>query len=137
MDDVRTLEVPPDLAQLAPVRRFAATAADDLGAEVDRSDLALVIGELVANAILHGQAPVRLEISSTADHGLAISVHDGGAELPQVIRGAPWDATGHRGMVLVDALTTGWGVELEPGGKRVWAQLAPAGVSPRSGARPG
>lgn len=137
MDAVRTLEVPPDLAQLASVRRFAAEVADDLGALVDRDDLAVVIGELVANAMLHGHGPVRLEIGPAGAGGLAIAVHDASGELPQVVRGGPWDATGHRGMVLVEALTDGWGVDLEPGGKRVWARLAPAGVSPRSGARPG
>ncbi|MFN8016601.1 MAG: ATP-binding protein [Acidimicrobiales bacterium] len=136
MDAARTMELE-DLGQLAAVRRFVAAAADELGAQVDRGDLALVIGELAANALLHGGAPARIEVAAGDDGGLVLRVHDASSTLPEVVRGDPWDATGHRGMVLVETLAASWGAEVEPGGKQVWAHLAPAPVSPRSAARRG
>jgi hypothetical protein len=42
---------------------------------------------------------------------------------PVVRRNPQEDDTAGRGLMLVDALTTHWGVTATPWGKRVWAEL--------------
>jgi hypothetical protein len=86
-------------------------------------DAALVVTELVTNALLHGSPPVRLRLQDVRD-GVRLEVADGGTELPVAVRRSSVAMTG-RGLALVDALSRSWGVEQdERGGKVVWAELA-------------
>lgn len=121
------MRFPADPAHLAAVRDFAAHAADDLGSTVSRADLALVVGELAANAALHQRGEAELVVRSCDDGGLDVEVHDHDAVLPHAHDAAPDDPAGHRGLAIVRAVSAAWGVEPEPGGKRVWAHLTPVG----------
>ena len=125
MSDHRSLRFPADTAHLAAVRQFAAAAADDLGSTVSRADLALIVGELAANAVLHQTGDAELVLRSCDDGGLDVEVHDHDALLPHAHDSEPWDPEGHRGLHIVSVVSASWGVEAEPGGKRVWAHLAP------------
>ncbi|PWI10609.1 hypothetical protein DIZ27_11225 [Streptomyces sp. NWU339] len=88
----------------------------------------LIVAELAANAVLHGRVPGRdfaLSLSYDAGQGtVRIEVADTHPALPT--RKAPdSDEDGGRGLVLVDALATAWGVCDRPGpGKTVWAECA-------------
>lgn len=89
---------------------------------------ALVLSELVTNAITHGQVDGRyIETWFVWDrNGVRIEVHDAGDQWPVVRKAAKDDERG-RGLALVDALVgpEGWGVSERDGvGKRVWARLA-------------
>ena len=121
------LRFPPEVTALAAVRRFAAQAADDLDSGVDRDDLAVVVGELAANAAIHQDGEVEVAISAMDGGGLEVEVIDRDRTHLEVIDGPAWDVEGHRGLFLVEALSAAWGVEVGEDGKRVWAQLAPAG----------
>lgn len=103
----------------------------DIAAEVD-----VIVGELVANAVLHGIPPIRATV--TLDHGVyRIAVHDQDPEM-----GSP--TADSRGLTIVAHLTTGWGVTHDgDGGKSVWAELAapapqtgPADITPGPHPRP-
>lgn len=93
-------------------------------------DVELVVGELAANAVLHGRVPGRdFEVRLGYD-GLRvrIEVSDArGDRLPPEVAAAvdPWSSEGGRGLVLVRALARDWGVTPRaPGpGKTVWACL--------------
>lgn len=126
----RSLRFPADVAHLASVRDFARDAARDLGVAVAEDDLAVVVGELAANAAVHQQGEAEITVAAV-DDGLLIEVRDGDAFVPDVVRGDAWDTEGHRGLFLVDALSRVWGVEPLDEGKRVWAVLA---AQPTSGA---
>ncbi|GHJ38686.1 ATP-binding protein [Streptomyces sp. TS71-3] len=96
-------------------------------------DAVLVISELVTNAIAHttgSQVVCRLRAGRT---GLRIEVQDqgGGAATPHPRSPAHEDERG-RGLVLVGALSSTWGVRQNPGGpgRTVWAEL------PLTSARP-
>ncbi len=90
-------------------------------------DAALVVTELVTNALLHGGPPVRLRLWEVPE-GVRLEVADRGAELPVAGRRSSVAMTG-RGLALVEALTRSWGVaEDERGGKVVWAELADDGA---------
>ena len=91
----------------------------------DAAELALT--ELIANVVRH--VPGRLcqtFIFRLPDGGVRVEVADGRAELPCVTAGDALDEDG-RGMLLVDAVTDRWGVELrrDGAGKTVWFECLP------------
>ncbi|ONH25364.1 ATP-binding protein [Pseudofrankia asymbiotica] len=103
------------------VRRLCRDA--DLGA--DTSDAAVLLAsETVTNAIVHGGPPTHLVIRASAS-GIRVEVTDGTALLPVVGPARP-DATNGRGIRLIDALATRWGVQRHPDGKTVWFEIASA-----------
>lgn len=92
-------------------------------------DVELVVGELAANAVLHGRVPGRdFEVRLGYD-GLRVRVEVSdarGDRLPSEAAVDPWSAEGGRGLVLVRALAREWGVaprERGGPGKTVWACL--------------
>ncbi|MFF3895312.1 ATP-binding protein [Streptomyces sp. NPDC001812] len=103
----------------------------------------LVVGELAANAVLHGRVPGRdFALRLVHDNGkdlIRIEVSDTHSALPA--RRAPGaDEDGGRGLILVDALAVDWGVRDRPGpGKTVWAECAtaPRSLTHPSAPRPG
>jgi len=85
------------------------------------STAALLVGELVTNALLHGLPPVRLRLRSAAGR-LSIEVFDRGDLLPDRGRVGPEDESG-RGLLMVEVLADGWGSRASAPGKVVWAEL--------------
>jgi signal transduction histidine kinase len=80
----------------------------------------LIVGELVANAVCHGEMPIWIRLS--ADGGrLRVEVHDGGAGRPVRTDAGGGDECG-RGLELVDGL-----IEPHGGERGVISDLAGAG----------
>jgi anti-sigma regulatory factor (Ser/Thr protein kinase) len=79
---------------------------------------AVAFSELVTNAVLHGSGQVTVRV--LVERGrVECEVADGACDLPVVCE-AQADDEHHRGMSLVDALTTEWHVRPRPeGGKSV------------------
>ena len=86
-----------------------------------RDDAALVVSELVTNALRHGAGTVVLR-ASFVDGRLNIAVTDSGDALPRQL---PIDAEriGGLGLHIVERVSGEWGVSPFPGGKTVWAVL--------------
>ena len=84
-------------------------------------DVALVVTELVVNAVRHAGTDVTLHLHPI-DGGVRLEVWDGSTR-PLRPRDARGSDEGGRGLLLVDALSTRYGVEAESRGKRVWAEL--------------
>ncbi|MDQ0788268.1 anti-sigma regulatory factor (Ser/Thr protein kinase) [Streptomyces sp. B3I8] len=92
--------------------------------------VALVVGELAANAVRHGRVPGRdfgLRLAMDEAAGLVrVEVADAdSAHRPPAVPPAagPEDESG-RGLLLVDVLATRWGsAPREPVGKTVWAEV--------------
>src|SRR3954451_4627369 len=88
--------------------------------------LVLLVSELVTNAVVHTGCPavlrlslpgvaaesatVRLEVADTSDR----------APVPRCVDG---EATGGRGLALVDGLADRWGWNADGAGKRIWCEL--------------
>jgi anti-sigma regulatory factor (Ser/Thr protein kinase) len=85
-------------------------------------DVELVVAELVTNAALHGEPPVVMSIAASPE-GVRVEVEDGGRALPiEVVQSS--DAMTGRGLTLVAALASSWGVESGRSGKVVWAEFS-------------
>ncbi|MFD0431314.1 ATP-binding protein [Streptomyces zhihengii] len=81
----------------------------------------LVVSELVTNAIAHTRGEVRLNLTLSSDR-LRVAVTDASPRSP-VKPQVEWDATGGRGLLIVEATTAAWGAVPLSGGKQVWAEI--------------
>ncbi|WP_146149274.1 ATP-binding protein [Kineococcus rhizosphaerae] len=68
----------------------------------------LLTSELVQNALDHGRAPVTLSLTHD-DEGILVGITDGEGSGPRLLPQTPQAVDG-RGIALVDALATAWGV---------------------------
>jgi anti-sigma regulatory factor (Ser/Thr protein kinase) len=85
-------------------------------------DVALVVSELVTNALVHAGTPFALSLEVLRD-SILVTVRDESSSRPYVASAPDWE-TGGRGMRIVDLLSREWGVTAGPhGGKSVWASF--------------
>jgi anti-sigma regulatory factor (Ser/Thr protein kinase) len=81
-----------------------------------REEVTLIVSELATNAILHGASPVYVQVN-IADQIARVEVED-------AFPGWCKPAEDSRGMVVVDGLSSCWGVNSDDGlGKVVWAEI--------------
>ena len=106
-------------ASVAVARDAAHTFCPGLsGQRLD--DLRLVLSELVANAVVHGQgSTIEVRVAAT-DGVIRGEVVDDGDGFTVPARPEP-DALGGRGLSIVDTLAQDWGVER--GSTHVWFEL--------------
>ncbi|WP_345632964.1 ATP-binding protein [Streptomyces thinghirensis] len=126
------LEVRPDPSEVGRARRWARSRLAGAGIQADEplaETLVLLVSELVTNAVVHTgssavlrlvlpgavaeeaeEATVRLEVDDASDR----------APVPRCVDG---EATGGRGLALVDGLADRWGWSREGTGKRIWCEL--------------
>lgn len=114
-----------DITVLASLRDFAVATAHQLGSAIEPDTLAVVVGELAANAAVHQDGEASLQLVPLHDGGLRIVVDDLSQAMPQLVEHEAWDVDGHRGLQLLGALTSEWGAESTETGKRVWAVMRP------------
>jgi CheY-like chemotaxis protein len=110
-------------ASVSKAREFVAGTLAEWDTGVDAGDALVVASELVTNAIVHGRTACELQLSITPN-AVRIEARDGGGGTPDPM--APTKTGTHgRGLHIVAALTSAWGIEDIPsGGKIVWAELA-------------
>ena len=107
-------------------RRFVRTHAAELPADLV-ADATLLVSELVTNAVRHGRPAISLVVSLDPPL-IGVSVHDDGCAFhPLPLSRPPASATGGRGLMLLDQLSSRWGIEPHdpPPGKVVWFRLDP------------
>ncbi len=121
-------DLPATPRSVVAARRLLRELLAAWGAPQDREDAELLVTELVANVVDHvgGEQLLTLEVD-LADDWLRIAVVDGSAVRPVVQELSGVRPRG-RGMQMVAAIATRWGVEDHHGGKRVWLDLVPSGV---------
>ena len=87
------------------------------------SDAALIVTELATNAVVHARSEFTVAIASSGG-AVRIEVRDGSTHAPTTRVPSP-SMTGGRGLSIVDALASAWGVLRAGDGKVVWVQLLP------------
>ena len=111
----------------APSRARAFVAERTAGLpELFVATAALLVSELVSNAVRHGAPSICLHVRVDPDR-VVVAVRDGAAQLP-VTPGADLGRTTGRGLLITAALADSWGVLPEDAstggrGKTVWAQV--------------
>jgi len=100
---------------------------EDVCATCDVGDLsdnaALLVSELVTNAVLHARTGC-VVIAEIDGDTLRVDVIDGAGDTAAVAPGVErLGADGGRGLVIVDVLSTDWGVAEHAEGKSVWFSL--------------
>ncbi|MFE9450993.1 SpoIIE family protein phosphatase [Streptomyces sp. NPDC006739] len=104
-------------------RRFSRRTLRGWHVPADALDTALlVVSELVTNALVHTGGPVRLDLT-LLDHRLRVAVADASPRTPVQPPDIGWEATGGRGILLVEAVSAAWGTVPAGGGKQVWADI--------------
>lgn len=89
----------------------------------EREETALLCtDELVTNAIVHVCSDIEVVVL-LLDAGIRVEVHDRSSR-PPLRRVAASDAEEGRGLELVEALSSRWGVDPAHRGKSVWFELA-------------
>lgn len=110
-----------DPGVLGRARHEAMRRCRELGRTDLCDDAALVVGELVTNAVLHGGGCTGVGLEPTGD-GIRIEVRDASRLPPLLGRPTEGSLTG-RGLRLVDSVSARWGADAERSGKVVWAEL--------------
>jgi serine phosphatase RsbU (regulator of sigma subunit) len=108
-------------------RALAVETARAAGRTDLADDVALVVTELVTNAVLHAGGCASVEVLPVGE-GLRVEVADNSPNPP--VYGRPSeDALTGRGIRLVAAISARWGVDSRPeGGKVVWAEVTGEGA---------
>src|SRR5262249_45194058 len=83
------------------------------------ADARLVVSELVTNAVLHARTPIELQVL-VGRATLRIEVTDSGLDRPRM-----WAERdrGGRGLPIVEAVATGWGILDQGSRKTVWCEI--------------
>lgn len=107
----------------APARRLTDAALCCWGLGELADDGALVVSELVANAVRYARREsIRVVVERVSERTVRVAVTDFSRELPVVCRAGDGDEGG-RGLLLVAALASDWGTDTHRWGKVVWADL--------------
>ena len=116
-----TLPREPESAGTA--RRLVRVACSAWGLEKLAGDGALIVTELVTNAVLHARREsIRVRVERTAPGTVRVAVADFSRARP--VPCVPGDdEEGGRGLALVGALAANWGTDERHWGKVVWAEL--------------
>jgi anti-sigma regulatory factor (Ser/Thr protein kinase) len=118
----RTL--PPDVSCVPVARRFVAETLATWDLPDPSWTAVQLVSELATNCTLHARTDFTIEITYEGDL-VRISVSDG-APAPVRMRQYGSESTTGRGLRLVDALATRWGVDRSPDGKVVWFEVPAA-----------
>ncbi|MFJ4690406.1 SpoIIE family protein phosphatase [Streptomyces sp. NPDC088766] len=115
---------PGDAEALTHARHMIRAAVRSWGARHRSDDVELAADELITNALMHteGAAVVTLRLLTGADRRLRVEVEDSSSALPRRREAGDSGVSG-RGLLLVDLLSDGWGVEARGGGKCVWCEF--------------
>ena len=125
------LVLPHDLASATVARRHVTAMLHRQGISPDRcDDAALIVSELVGNALRHGRPRPdgTLRVRWSLDgHRLRVEVTDGGGSSRPELRPAAQlrMAVSGRGLAIIDALAEAWGSHRDDDGTTtVWVMLA-------------
>jgi anti-sigma regulatory factor (Ser/Thr protein kinase) len=102
-------------------------------------DAALVISELLSNAIRHAHplpgSCLRVTWTVSGD-SIEVAVSDGGSPTRPRLAHAPLSSLGGRGLGIIEHLSRRWGVRADHDGLTVWAVLPASAGGPPLGSPP-
>ncbi len=125
MEHEALVRLGPNVSSLGVGRRFVERTLREWNVDEETIEpVMLVANELIANAIVHAHSSPVLSLCGAGDD-LLLRVADDAGGLAVTRRATPGD-DGGRGLLLVEALGDGWGVDASESGKSVWVTFADA-----------
>ncbi len=115
-------QFPPDLQSAREARRFVVTTLRAWACEPLVDSVSLLVSELVTNAVIHAHSAVELVLHLSPDK-VRVEVIDA-ANMGVHRRDAASDAQSGRGMALIEALASSWGIDSLLSGKSVWFEVS-------------
>lgn len=113
----------------AAARRFVGETLRHWDCEDLLDTVNLLVSELVTNSVVHADSAADIAVVLKPD-AVRIEVSDRGPVIPSVTD-ADEDATSGRGLAMVEALASSWGVTPGPGGKTIWFEVPRPDDMPR------
>lgn len=101
-------------------RAFVTACLRDHGMLPAMDDVRWVVSELATNAVVHAATAFTVNLSRL-DGVLTLTVGDGSSAFPRQLGSGTQLASSGRGLRIVQALSTAWGVTDNVTGKSVWA----------------
>jgi anti-sigma regulatory factor (Ser/Thr protein kinase) len=117
------LRLPPHPASVGRARRYVVERLSELGVPDPESSAALIVSELVTNAVIHAGTEFTVRVVR-AGAGVRVEVGDASPVLPGLRLADARSRTG-RGLYLVEHFAQEWGVDPGTNGKVVWFVLQP------------
>lgn len=115
-------QFPPVPESPAAARHLVTETLEAWGkAPATTTDAELIVSELATNAVVHGGSTLAVSVVRLK-HGVRLEVTDSGSGTPRRAL-ADVTASSGRGLAIVDAIASRWGVDYRPDGKTVWAEL--------------
>lgn len=109
-------------AGVSAARRTVVRQLEAWGMSNSIDDMQIIVSELVTNALRYGKDPIELRLRVFGNF-LRIEVFDSNiVDVPRPRQATASESTG-RGMPLIDALTSQWGVDVSTSRKVVWAHV--------------
>jgi CheY-like chemotaxis protein len=112
---------PADLKSVRLARRFVAGVLTSWGFDELQDSAALLVSELVTNAIVHAHSSVELAVHLRPER-VRVEVIDTARDHVRR-RDAKDDEQSGRGMALIEALAAAWGIDSLLAGKSVWFEM--------------
>lgn len=120
--DEAAVELPDDVLSVREARSVVRDVLELWGYRDLVADAELVVSELVTNAVVHADSGCAV-IVNRGEGGVRIEVQDQGPGWPD--RQTPGaSAEGGRGLMIVSALSTAWGIQAADRSKSVWVELS-------------
>jgi anti-sigma regulatory factor (Ser/Thr protein kinase) len=117
------VRLPADARSVSAARQAVLNACANVGLPAEFCDsMLLLTSETVTNAVLYGRSEIRLTVRAMPG-GMRVEVGDDNSRLPMTRSHEPTALDG-RGMHLIEALSSDWGVEPADVGKVVWFELS-------------
>jgi anti-sigma regulatory factor (Ser/Thr protein kinase) len=119
---VTTLVLPPDIAAVREARRFVQKFCESAAIPDEvRETAVLLASETVTNAFVHGRSDARLAVSLVPG-GVLVEVGDDNSRHPRLVDADDLALDG-RGLMILTALASRWGVRDDQIGKTVWFEV--------------
>ena len=114
------LNLPHDASAASTARRATEHRFAGALSSRRRGDVALVVSELVNNAVVHGEGDIVVKLQLDGEVLRGEVIDDGGGFEHAVRTRGPRDISG-RGLLIVEALTSRWGIH--EGTTHVWFEI--------------
>ncbi len=116
-----SLDLGADAAAPSAARSFVRSVLGEWRCDHLVESALLIASELVTNAVVHARSRSVLGLR-LLEGRVRIQVADHGAGMPTP-RVPDEDGPGGRGLPIIEAISSSWGIDATPDGKVVWAEL--------------